>query len=175
MLQASNEAVSTPELGLVLLHFPLPHPPVVFNRTSNKFDASGNVSYVDALKLVDNTVGELRRTMEKAGLWEDAVVVLSSDHWWRGDMWRFIRDSSEGKWTAEDEATFSGVDERVPFILKLARHNNGFNYTPEFNTVLTHDLFLALLSGNLSDAASVVDWLDTHRSIGKSPYKYKTH
>lgn len=173
ILQASLEAVSNPEIGLLLLHFPVPHPPGIFNRASNEFDASGNTSYLDDLKLVDNTLGELRRTMENAGLWEDAVVVLSSDHWWRGDLWRHLRDSRAKSWTAEDESVFSGVDERVPFIVKVAGQHSSLNYTPEFNTVLTHDLFLALLNGNLSDAASVVDWLDTHRQIGKSPYYYQ--
>jgi len=111
--------------------------------------------------------------LEKAGLWENAVVVLSSDHWWRGDLWRHMRDSRAWSWTAEDESVFSEVDERVPFVVKLAGQHSGINYTPEFNTVLTHDLLLALLSGNVSDPASVVDWLESHRSIGKSPYKYR--
>lgn len=173
ILQASLEAVSNSEIGLLLLHFPVPHPPAIFNRESNEFDASGDKSYLDDLKLADNTLGELRRAMEKAGLWDDAVVVVSSDHWWRGDLWRYMRDSRARSWTAEDESVFSGVDERVPFILRLARQRSSLNYAPAFNTVLTHDLFLALLSGELSDCANVVDWLDTHRSIEASPYKYK--
>lgn len=172
-LQASLEAVSNSEIGLLLLHFPVPHPPAIFNRESNEFDASGDMSYLDDLKLADNTLGKLRRTMEKAGLWDDAVVVVSSDHWWRGDLWRYMRDSRARSWTAEDEAVFSEVDERVPFIVKLARQHSSLNYAPAFNTVLTHDLLLALLGGELSDCANVVDWLDTHRSIGASPYKYR--
>lgn len=173
ILQASLEAVSSSEIGLQLLHFPVPHPPAIFNRASNEFDASGDESYLDGLKLVDNTLGELRQTMEKAGLWEDAIVVVSSDHWWRGDLWRYMRDSRARSWTAEDESVFSGMDERVPFMVKLARQHSSLNYSAEFNTVLTHDLFLALLSGELSDSASVVAWLDKHRTIGRSPYNYQ--
>jgi len=174
ILQASREAVLDPDIGLVLLHFPVPHPPGIFDRESNEFDTDGDASYLDDLKLADNTLADLRRAMEQAGLWENSVVVLSSDHWWRGDLWRHMRDSRAWSWTAEDEAVFSDVDERIPFIVKPAGHHTSINYTREFNTVLTHDLFLALLNGSLSDTASVVDWLDTHRSIGKSPYKYKS-
>lgn len=174
ILQASREAILDPDIGLVLLHFPVPHPPGIFDRQSNEFDTAGESSYLDDLKLADNTLGDLRRTMEEAGLWKNAVVVLSSDHWWRGDLWRHMRDSRAWSWTPEDEDVFSDVDERIPFIVKLGGHHNSINYTREFNTVLTHDLLLALLDGNLSDTAGVVDWLDTHRSIGKSPYKYKS-
>jgi hypothetical protein len=174
ILQASREAVLDRDIGLVLLHFPVPHPPGIFDRQTNEFDTGGDASYLDDLKLADNTLGDLRRTMEEAGLWENAVVVLSSDHWWRGDLWRHVRDSRAWSWTAEDEAVFSDVDERIPFIVKLAGQHSSISYTREFNTVLTHDLLLALLNGSLSDTAGVVDWLDTHRSIGKSPYKYKS-
>lgn len=173
ILQVSREAALNREIGLLLLHFPVPHPPGIFNRVSNEFDASGSASYLDDLKLADNTIGDLRRTLEKAGLWENSIVVLSSDHWWRGDLWRQMRDSRAWSWTAEDESVFTEVDERVPFVVKLAGQHSSINYTPEFNTVLTHDLLLALLSGKLFDAPSVADWLDSHRSIGKSPYKYK--
>jgi hypothetical protein len=171
--EASLEAVSRSEIGLLLLHFPVPHPPAIFNRLSNEFDASGDKSYLDGLKLVDNTIGELRRTMENSGLWEDAVVVVSSDHWWRGDLWRYMRESRARSWNAEDESAFSGIDERVPFMVKLPRQQSSIDYTHEFNTVVTHDLFLALLSGSLSDRGGVVNWLDAHPSSGTRPYKYQ--
>ena len=64
------------------------------------------------------------------------------------------------------------ADHRIPFVLKLAGQKQGVTYEPEFNTVLTHDLILALLNGELRDAREVAAWLDQHRSIGESPYRF---
>ncbi len=106
-------------------------------------------------------------------MWENAVVVVTSDHWWRGDLWRYMRESRARSWNAEDESVFSGIDERVPFMVKLSHQQGSIDYTQEFNTVVTPDLFLALLSGSLSDRDSVVNWLDTRPSSGTRPYKYQ--
>ena len=62
------------------------------------------------------------------------------------------------------------MDPRIPFVLKLAGPHEPITYDPAFNTVLTHDLLLALLRGEVSGPQSVVAWLDAHRSIGDSPF-----
>jgi hypothetical protein len=53
-------------------------------------------------------------------------------------------------------------------------HLHGFSetliYNPSFNTVLSQDLLLALLRGELSAPPDVTAWLDLRRSIGKSSY-----
>jgi hypothetical protein len=97
--------------------------------------------------------------MERAGVWDETFVLVSSDHWWRTEIWR------EGRfWTEEDRALTGGlIDRRVPFILKLAERNTHFTYEPSFNTVLSHDLLLALLRGELSSAAEVAAWIDSRR------------
>jgi hypothetical protein len=106
--------------------------------------------------LVDRTLGELRRAMESAGVWDQTTVLVSSDHWWRINIW-----ATEHPLT-EEEATITGgkMDYRVPFILKLKDQNEPIIYNPEFNTIITHDLFIALLHGELSKANEVVTWLD---------------
>jgi hypothetical protein len=62
------------------------------------------------------------------------------------------------------------VDYRVPFILKLKRQRGNVIYNPSFNTVLSQDLLLALLRGELSAPPDMTAWLDLRRSIGKSSY-----
>jgi hypothetical protein len=104
--------------------------------------------------------------MERAGLWEDTVVLVSSDHWWRIDIW-----PKNQSWTEEERSVMSeATDYRVPFILKLKGRKGSVVYQPYFNTVLSQDLLLALLRGELAAPPDVTAWLDRHRSIGKSPY-----
>ena len=87
--------------------------------------------------------------MESAGLWDDTIVLVSSDHWLR-----------------EENKT----DRRIPFILKMPGQKTGISYDAPFNTVVSHDLVLALLRGELKDAEGVAGWLDGHRSIVEGRY-----
>ncbi len=64
----------------------------------------------------------------------------------------------------------SANDERVPFMLKIAGASQGLNYEPAFNTVLSQDLLLELLSGKITTEEDVIRWLDQHRSVTESPF-----
>ena len=127
---------------------------------------AGDRGYLDNLALVDRTVGELRRAMERAGTWDQTTVVISADHWWRTEMW------SRGPFLTKEDAALSGtkMDHRIPFVVKLAGQQEPVIYDHPFNTVLTHDLLLALLRGEVSSPQTVAAWLDAHRTIGDSPY-----
>ncbi|MGI8734307.1 MAG: hypothetical protein ACR2LM_13530 [Pyrinomonadaceae bacterium] len=160
------EAAMDSKLGLVMIHWPIPHPPNIYDRSEETISVAPGRSYLDNLKLVDRTIRDVRRVMEGKGIWENTVVLVTSDHWWRSSYWK-----NQSAWMTEDEAASGGeTDRRVPFILKLAGEAEGATYTSPFNTVLTHDLLLAILSGEVSKAKDAALWLDRHRSIGRSPY-----
>ena len=105
--------------------------------------------------------------MQQTGMWDPSIVLLTSDHQFRPSFF----DTESPEWPAEENEALSGPpDPQVPFILKLSGQKDAVRYDPPFNTVLTHDLLLALLRLEVSSPASVVSWLDRHRSIGPSPY-----
>ena len=160
------EAATDPKLGLVLIHWPIPHPPNIYDRSEDKISSAPGRSYLDNLKLVDRTLGDLRQAMESQGLWEKTVVLVSSDHWWRSSYWK-----NQSGWMQED-AVASGdeTDHRVPFILTMPGTGGTVEYTAPFNTVLTNDLLLAILRGEVANTKEAAAWLDKNRSIGRSPY-----
>jgi len=166
VLQSALTAATDRDLDLILVHSPMPHPPGIYDRAKQEFTLDSRSSYLDNLALVDRTVGELRRAMESAGTWQNTTVLISADHWWRTEMW------ARGPfWTKEDALHAPAqMDHRIPFLLKLAGQNQAVTYDQPFNTVVTHDLLLALLHGEVSTAANATDWLDRHRSIGDGPY-----
>jgi hypothetical protein len=166
VLKSALRAAVDPDLDLVFVHSPAPHPPGIYDRGTNEFSLASTNSYIDNLELVDRTIGELRRAMEDAGIWDQTTVVISADHWWRTEMWR------RGPfWTREDEAASGGkMDHRIPFVLKLAGQQEQLTYTAGFNTLVTHDLILALMRGEVTSAGDAAVWLDHHRSITDSPY-----
>lgn len=167
VVEGTLKAAVDPNLDLIFVHSPAPHPPGIYDRAKHSFSLQGKNSYLDNLALVDRMVGDLRRAMERAGVWDQTTIIISADHWWRSEMWK------RGPfWTHEDEAVArSGkMDHRIPFLLKLAGQRDQLTYKPGFNTVVTHDLVLALLRGEVSSPDGVAAWLDQHRATTDSPY-----
>lgn len=166
VLDSSLKAAVDPNLDLVFVHSPAPHPPGIYDRFKNDFSIESRNSYIDNLELVDRTIGEIRSAMEKAGLWDKTTVIVSADHWWRSEMW------SRGPfWTTEDaRVAGTSMDHRIPFLVKPAGTTSQVTYQPGFNTVLTQELVLAMMRGEVSTSEQVAAWLDRNRSIADSPH-----
>jgi len=153
-LQTAISVGTNTNYGLVLLHLPPPHRPGVYSAEKHKisiwdtiFKMSGSQGYFNNLALADYELGEIHRTMDAAGLWEKCWIIIAADHSWR---------TSKG---------FDGKrDLRVPFLVKPPGTTAPAEYSPQFNTVLTHDLILAMLRNEVTNQQDVVDWLDAHRA-----------
>lgn len=161
----SKDAVVNNNLGLILVHLPVPHLPGFFDSVKNDFITSGG-GYMDNLVLADRYLGEIRGDMEMSGTWENTTVLVTSDHWLRIDS---CDDKILGVNDDNAEVFKKGVDHRVPFMLKLAGQEKSTNYDQVFNTVLTHDLILALLNNELSSVDDVAKWIDSKRSKWEIP------
>lgn len=154
ILDQAERLSSDPAVGFSLVHLPVPHAPHSYNRKTGEFTL-GNApirGYIDSLALLDRTIGEIRSTMEKAGTWDSTTVLFTSDHPYR-----------------EAEALAGESDPRIPYLLKFASQKEGAVYDGRFNTVLTGQLLLAVLRGEVSDAAAAEAWLTRNR--GQVPEK----
>jgi hypothetical protein len=152
VLEGTKVVAVDPDIELIFAHFPVPHPPCIYDAERDNLVVNGPSSYLDNLQLVDRSFGELRRVMEEAGTWEGTVVLATSDHWWRPELY--------GGKPSENS------NHRVPFIMKLAGQSQGITYRPEFNTVATQEMLIAILKGDISSPGGVVEWLDDHRITG---------
>jgi hypothetical protein len=116
---------------------------------------------VDNLALADRTLGDVRKAMEKAGLWDRSIVLVSSDHPLRPYEWNY-----RPTWTAEDQQVTPAGKESplIPFLLKLPGESRGVSFKPAFNTVLTQDLLLAALQGKITTPKAAVSWLERNRN-----------
>jgi hypothetical protein len=145
-LRDALSVAGDPTYGLILLHLPPPHDPGVYLPDRNEFTSLGvelPAGYFNNLVLADHELGALRRKMETTGQWDKSWVILSSDHWWR---------KSE---------TYDGLkDHRVPFLVKSPGVSESTVYSHQFNTVLTHELILAILRGQVTNQAGVAMLLD---------------
>ena len=83
--------------------------------------------------------------METSGEWNKTWIIVSADHSWRGS------------------ANYDGRrDYRVAYLVKPPGTNDYLAYSRQFNTVLTHDLILAILRGEVTNQPSTACWLDAH-------------
>jgi len=156
VLHDARRVAVDPVFGLVFIHWPVPHSPFIYSRSRNDFALDGSGTYLDNLVLVDLTLGDLRRTMESAGTWENTTVLISSDHGLRP-----YADDLLPAW-----GTRQRTDHRVPFLMKLPHQRQAIAYDPPFNTMVSCDLVLALLRRELSSTANVIQRMDQHRMPG---------
>jgi len=156
LLGAAREVVGDARPGLVYVHLPVPHPPPIFDRSTGQttvFNFADINGYFDNVALADRTLGEIRGAMEATGAWDRSTIIVSSDHFWR-DSKRL-----EGR-----------GDHRIPFLLKPADSHAALVYANPFNTVLTGDIVLAILNGDITDVEAAAAWLDAHRTTADYPY-----
>jgi hypothetical protein len=147
-LQASLSVVTNSTYGLILLHLPAPHRPGVYLPKKNQLTIwimSKVQGYLNNLALADHEFGELRHAMETSGEWDKTWIILSADHSWR-----------------ESKLYDGRRDYRVPYLVKPPGPNEPMAYPQQFNTILTHDLILAILRGEVANQQAVAHWLDIH-------------
>lgn len=147
-LQRAKQMSVDSRLGLLLIHFNIPHPPYFYSHRTGTFTrANAIVGYTDVLALVDRTFGELRDAMEKSGTWAQTAVLISADHWFRASH------------------EIRGIqDHRVPFLLHLPADDEAVSYQQAFGTVVTADLIVAVLKGELHTHQQAAHWITQHRS-----------
>jgi len=154
----SLEVACDPSVGMALLHMPVPHPPYFYNAATGQNDRGGapltgivqqtQQGYIDALALTDKVVGQLRHSMEQAGVWDSTTVVLSADHPFRHH-------------TALDGHP---VGRRVPYLVKMAGPQKQLSYSAPFSALLTRKLILTILSGELTRAEDIPSWIEGHHA-----------
>ena len=151
--EAALHAIVDSRLNLVFIHWNIPHPPGMYDAAKDDFSKGPGTTYLDNLRLVDRTVRDIRLTLEKAGVWDGSTILLTSDHPLRLNLWpaSSMAPLSFGELTQTHE---------VPFLLKMAGQKQGYAYNAAMQTVVTKDLLLAIMKGEITQPAQVAAWLD---------------
>ena len=156
----ARELVRRPDLDLVLLHWPVPHFPGIYDRRTGQFSQTG--TYLDNLELADHALGDVRREMETAGTWESSNIIVTADHWWRPTLWNQLP-----AWMGEESAAYGRRNRRVVFLLKMAGQKEGLTIEESFNTILLHDLILAMLTRQVTTPDQAAAWIHAHPTAGR--------
>ena len=146
-----------PHFELVFIHWPVPHPPGIFDRSTGRLSAGGRTNYIENLHLVDVSLHDIRQALEQSGLWDRTNVLISADHPSNRSFW----ETEFSDWDQEElRALRRTRSTNVPFVLKLAGQHEGLTYDKPFNTVVTRELILQLLQGQLTTPEQIRKYLD---------------
>ena len=140
---AGRRAVSDSSVRLVLLHLPSPHMPPIWDRRAERFSLwkVRTSSYFDNLALTDRILSSLLAAVHSAGLDDNTVFVITSDHPWR-----------LGAIDGRPPAT------TVPFLVRMPDKTDS-EWTVPFETLRTRAMIKVLLSGQISTTPQLRDWI----------------
>jgi Sulfatase len=114
MRHRAIELAADTRFQLVYMHFPIPHLLGFYDRRKQAYSTEDSASYLDNLALADRTLGDVRATLERDGLWDRTILLVTSDHPLRD--W-IIEDAVW--WNDSETASLGRVSRRyVPFLLK---------------------------------------------------------
>lgn len=152
----SKQLVAHPDFDFLFLHLLFPHSPFFYDEKTKTFAGEGN--YLKNISLADDTLGNLRQSMENADLWNNSTIVVSSDHSWRLDI-RPINSTD-----AAYQATNGGkYDPRIPFLIKMKHQQTPFVINKPINTVVTAEMIVKISNGEINTPEELVKFLENHQ------------
>lgn len=152
-MESAKEVAANRNIDLAFIHLPFPHPPNLFNKTTGKIGTT-NTTYLDNLVLSDLALGEIRQTLEDNNLWNNSTILVSSDHQWRLNSYQLSSSNADFQIT-------NGVEHpNIPFFLKLKAQKESVVYEKPFNTIISHDLILALMKGEINKPEEVRKFIE---------------
>jgi hypothetical protein len=156
---AAKNLATDPSMGFIVVHWNVPHPQGIYDRTNNRIETRNKSNYFDNLELMDAAISELRAAMTAAGVWDTTTIILTSDHPLRPELW----GARTRQWSLEEETlTQKRRRSAIPFIIKLAGHNEGITYEGSYDVFHTRELIAAIRAGEVSSHSGVVSWLEKH-------------
>lgn len=154
LLERARNLIADPSLRFVFVHLPVPHPPGIYRRATNRQENGG--SYLDNLALADRTLAELRTVIEHTPDANTTMLIVSSDHSLRVPKWR-----GGQYWTREDERTFGArFDPRPVLAVHFPGQAKASVDRRAFDELRTYALVEGLLHGEIGSADGLQRWCD---------------
>ena len=144
MVEQAALAASRPGRRFSFLHLPVPHGPFYKLAPDSRMiplrsDLEGYQSGLDA---ADRAIGKIRAAMEQSGVWDEALVVVTSDHPYR---YQFGGGYGNG---------------HIPMMIKFPHQKAPVVYSPAFQAVETRRLLEDFMQGHVGTPQSAIAWLD---------------
>ncbi|NQT38011.1 MAG: sulfatase-like hydrolase/transferase [Planctomycetes bacterium] len=153
----------SPQNTFAVFHLPPPHEPYIYNEDGTYHHPSGEQieGYERNLAYLDRYIGQITETLQAAGKFEDALLVITSDHSWRTESEPYYREGADAEC-------------RVPLIIKLPGQQSGRIVERPICTNELQPLFEAVFHGE-HDPQKLMELLQPQAGIvGDEPTRDKT-
>jgi Sulfatase len=159
LMKQARDTLKDERVHFVFIHMPVPHPPGVYDRRTQRMCACGN--YLDNLKLADDTLGALMREIDQTSRGAPTTVVLSSDHSWRVSLWKANAD-----WTPEEEAVSQGrFDPRPVFMVHFPGQTSGREVLAPLPELVEYDVIAGMLEGKIRGPQDIEALVQSPREV----------
>jgi hypothetical protein len=146
ILAHAESLIGDSQIRFVFLHFPVPHPPGIYDRQRHLLREGG--TYLDNLVLADDTLGLLLQRIDATRASDRTTVIVSSDHSWRISLYR-----NDAGWSAEEERACGGrFDDRPVLLIHFPGQNIGADVNAAVPELLEHDMIGGMLRGEINSA-----------------------
>jgi hypothetical protein len=153
-LEDVKSVLSDDKYNFVFIHFPIPHAPTI-TKFSHLHENPLVDNYLNNLLLVDKTLCVLRKSLGDAK-WNSAVVVLTSDHWFRPPS--LVRDFPERE------------KYLVPFLIKMPFQKEGYVCDTTLNSTILFPFFLEVMRGNLRTEKDLLSFIERKKAFHCEPF-----
>jgi hypothetical protein len=145
------------QVRFVFLHFPVPHPPGIYDRQRHILRLGG--TYLDNLVLADDTLGLLLQKIDSAPSSSQTTVIVSSDHSWRIPIWRHAEF-----WSDEEERASGGrFDDRPVLLIHFGDQKLSSDVSAPLPELLEHDIIAGMLCGKINNPEDLAVFLAQSR------------
>ena len=126
------------------LHLPVPHGPFFRLNAEGGMEAlhTDLEGYQSGLDAADRALRAVRTAMEDQGVWDEAFVVVTSDHPYR---YQFVGGYGNG---------------HIPMMIKFPHQSAGVTYSHPFQAVATRNLIEDFMQGTVPTPERAVAWLE---------------
>lgn len=139
VLEETERLALRADLGLVYAHFPIPHPPPIGRLVSE----TAPDGYAGNVRLVDESLGRIRRALRDAGRLDETAILLLSDH-------HHLGRQRGGRLGDPADPTH-----RVPVILHLPWEQAATRFREPVSLAAVRGLVMAFLDGRVERQADV--------------------
>jgi hypothetical protein len=151
---AASSLIQNESIRFAFIHLPVPHPPGMYDRKTGTFGVRG--TYLDNLVSADSVLGNLLAVIQRTSAASQTILIVSSDHSWRTNMWR-----ASDMWSKDEErASKSKFDPRPVLLIHFPGYDPGEVRTEPFPEIETSAIIRAMLTSELQSKADLDMWLD---------------
>ncbi len=135
------------DINFCFIHFSIPQPPGIYSKKNKKITKKIS-SYSENLILMDKTLTEIKLELQKSNIWDESILIFTSDHWLRKEFW----DNTLSKLNKEEMDLCSQRKEAlVPLIIKMPHQEEAISYDKPFNAISLHNLVLDIYNDKASN------------------------